>query len=313
LIGFLLALITVFVAFRVVQHARLQFPGPTLPPYAETFNETYGGRSNDPVYERFGHFVRDFLDDGSIERSFVTNGSSRSVVLQALPATLALVLPGLALALLAAFVYGLVWARAGPRARRVWRWPVYVAFGALPVALALWLSLELGVRWHVFPIANYCDVFNSKTKCGGVVDWADHLVLPWITFGLFFAAVYARILRHLLSRVLGADADERPARARRTGITMARTIGIDVGPAIGLAVFVETSFQIPGVGRLLVASLYGQDFPVAETALLYAAIVGIGVHFLVDVIVAARDRVTRDEWQPLPPRRKSRVEEPRPA
>ena len=94
---------------------------------------------------------------------------------------------------------------------------------------------------------------------------------------------------------------------------MARTLAIDVGPAIGLAVFVEATFGIPGLGRLLFVSLQAQDFPVAETTLLYAVIIGIGVHFLVDVIVAARDRVTRDEWRPLPPRRKPGVEEPEPA
>jgi peptide/nickel transport system permease protein len=166
-------------------------------------------------------------------------------VLDALPATAALVLPGLAFALLVAFAYGLTWARAGAGARRLWRWPVYIAFGALPVALALWLSLELGVRLHWFPIAGYCDAFNPQTKCGGVVDWADHLVLPWITFGLFFAAVYARILRYLVRRVLDADEDQKPRLERSTGLVMARTIGLDLGPAIGLAVSSRPASRFP--------------------------------------------------------------------
>lgn len=302
LIGFLIACAVVFLAFRVLQRPRLPETGtPQPPPNAQTFYELYGGRSNDPVLERFGEFLKDFFEDGSIERSFTTNRSSRATVLEALPATGAVVLPGLALALLLAFAYGLLWARAGPGARRVWRWPVYLAFGALPVGLGLWLSVQLGVKWNVFPPGNYCDFFNSSTGCEGAWQWADHLVLPWITFGLFFAAVYARILRHLLRGVLAADDEEKAPLVRRTGITVARTIGIDFGPAIGLAVFVEVVFGIPGVGRLLVVSLYGLDFPVAETALLYAALVGIGVHLLVDVVVAARDGVTRDEWRVVAP------------
>jgi hypothetical protein len=48
---------------------------------------------------------------------------------------------------------------------------------------------------------------------------------------------------------------------------------------------------------LLVVSLYSMDFPVAETVLIYASLVGIGVHFVVEAVVGAIEPAVRDEWR----------------
>src|SRR5439155_61219 len=52
-----------------------------------------------------------------------------------------------------------------------------------------------GFRLHVTPITGYCDMINPSTDCGGPVQWAYHLVLPWLTFAILFAALYVRMIR----------------------------------------------------------------------------------------------------------------------
>jgi ABC-type dipeptide/oligopeptide/nickel transport system permease component len=303
LIGFLLACLVVFVTFRVVQPAPLSAQAGELTPSDAQYYDRVYGHPAENVPGRFARFLGDFLDDGSIEASPTASyPSTREQVFEALPATAALVLPGLGLAFLVAFGYGFLWARSRSGERRPWSWPVYLSVGAFPTGLGLWLAALLAAHWNWFSVPNF---WAPGMGGGGGGTWTERLPLAWLTFGLFFAAVYSRMLRHFVRRVLAADDDQKAPLARSGGITMARTIGFDIGAGIGLAVFAEVVFQIPGVGRLVVIALEALDFPLAETALLYAALTGIGVHFLVDVVVAGRDAITRGEWRVVAP-----VEEP---
>lgn len=171
-----------------------------------------------------------------------------------------------------------------------------------PVWLGVWLSYFFGFKWDVLPYYVYCDFFNPpKDSCGGAVDWTKSLVLPWITFSLFFAGVYVRIIRAVVidaraARARTPDPEERRRLTRRSALSVARLTGRDAGFAIGAAVLVEAIFGIPGIGQSLMVSIGQYDFPVAETTLLYASLLAIAVHFLVDVIVGALDADLRAEW-----------------
>ena len=57
------------------------------------------------------------------------------------------------------------------------------------------LADVFGFRLELTPIGGYCAVFTPSDTCGGPVRWAHHLLLPWIAFGLVFAAIYARMIR----------------------------------------------------------------------------------------------------------------------
>jgi peptide/nickel transport system permease protein len=252
---------------------------------------------DEPVHERYGHFLWDSARQ-DLGHSIVNGRSSRAIVVQALPATFSLVLPALALAMLLGWAVAIPLSRAPPRRRYVWRIPVGVAVGIPPLLLGLWLSYYVGFKAGWLPITGYCDFFDppSGSGCGGAVDWAEHLILPWITLGLFFAAIYMRVLRAWFRDLSAASAEDRPRLARRARGAMARLVARDFGFAIGVAVLVEGAFTIPGLGRTLVVSLERFDFRVAEAALLYAAFLAIGVHLLVDVIVGAVDKDLRAEW-----------------
>jgi len=75
---------------------------------------------------------------------------------------------------------------------------VLIGVSAHPVWLGLIFSYLLGYKAHLFPIAGYCDFIydpHSPNLCGGPRYWAYHMVLPWFTFALLFAALYARMIR----------------------------------------------------------------------------------------------------------------------
>ena len=220
---------------------------------------------------------------------------------EAIPPTLSVVIPTLLLSLGVSSLLGHALRRR--RWRRIYGVPIYLAV-SFPVAfLGLYLSY-LAFRWGVFPIAGYCNVFESSERdaCSGPVEWAKHLVLPVIALSLFFAAVYTRMVRAGLSRA-GSDGSRQRSFVR----FMARVAAFDFGVLIGLSAFVELAFQIPGLGRLAFVSYQAQDLVLMQAVVLYGAFLGIAATFLVDSVVGAFDADVRGEWRFVArPRRVSR-------
>ena len=100
------------------------------------------------------------------------------------------------------------------------------------------------------------------------MQWAYHLILPWIAFGVVFAAIYARMIRASIIETLDAE-HVRTARAfgmsewrilktqvlRNALLPIVTMLGMDVGIAFSGAIFVERAFGLPGIGPLLFGSL----------------------------------------------------------
>jgi peptide/nickel transport system permease protein len=254
-----------------------------------------------PLYEQYAFFVWRLAAEqsaGPTSYSRYEGGpplDSAELARDAVPATASVVVAGLALALGVAGLAGTALARL--RWRRIFNLPIYVAFGLSPIFLGLLLSYHVGVKGFL-PIANYCDVFNPpKDACGGVVDWSTHLVLPAVTLSLYFAAIYTRVVRAIVVRIVSAkELQERREQRRRYVLLLARAVSRDFGFAIGVAMLVEVIFEIPGLGRGVVTSIYSQSFVELQAYVLYGTFLAIAVHFLVDVIVGALDPRLRSEW-----------------
>lgn len=255
---------------------------------------------NDPVHERYLHFVWSLVAHQSPGRSLWNGGTdSGRVARNALPATASLVSGALVLALVLAAAAGIGWSRVARKWDRLIRLPIYVAMGLSPIVLGLWLSFYVGFKWHLAPIVGYCDFFNpaADAGCGGARDWLSHLVLPAATLTLFFAGIYTRIVRSGIADIrVGRGVKERRDLSRRFVLVLARVVARDFGWAMGLAALVELVFGIPGLGRTAVVSVFNADLVLLEAVVLYAAFFGIAVHFLVDVIVGALNPDLRAEW-----------------
>src|SRR5581483_9732547 len=87
----------------------------------------------------------------------------------------------------------------------------------LAIALPIGLAAALRPRsLHVLPPAGYCSIANVSTGCDGLGEWAYHLLLPCVTFGVVNAALFASMLRALVVEQLGAEY-VRTARAKGAG------------------------------------------------------------------------------------------------
>jgi peptide/nickel transport system permease protein len=226
--------------------------------------------------------------------------SVREILTKALPVTASLVTGGTIMFLLLAFPIGLLSALR-PRSLLDKGLMVLLLVGvsAHPVFLGLILSYFLGFKWHVFPIAGYCNLHYHPgvDGCGGPRFWAYHMVLPWITFSFLFAALYARMIRASVIEALGEDY-VRTARAKGAGrwrilrrhvarnalLPVVSMLGMDVGLAFGGAIFIETVFDLPGVGQALYRGLGTADEPVILGVALVVSVAVVIANLVVDLL-----------------------------
>lgn len=300
LLGLWMAVTAVFVIFYVVapDPRAMCKDAPATQECFEFVEENY--HLGSPLYEQYGFFLRRLVAHQSTGRSFNTLEDTGADAREAIPATLSLVVPALLLAAGFATLVGGALARV--RWRRIFDFPIYVAVGLSPVFLGLVLGFYVGFKWELAPIGGYCEFFSPPPSlptpsglpeaegCGGAVDWASHLVLPVITLSLYFAAVYTRVVRALVAHARSEkDPEEVRQRRRRSSLLFVRSVGRDFGFAIGVAVFVEAAFQIPGLGRATVVSVYSSSLLETQAYVLYATFLAILVQFVADVVVGALD------------------------
>jgi peptide/nickel transport system permease protein len=254
-------------------------------------------------YARFlGHvFLHGSLGDSTRSREPVT-----TVIGRTLPVTASLVVGGAILFLLIAFPIGLLSA-LHPRSLLDKGLMLFVLAGlsAHPVWLGLVFSYVFGVRLHWFPVGGYCDLFydpESSNLCGGPRYWAYHLFLPWLTFAFLFAALYARMIRANVLESMEKDY-VRTARAKGAGtfrvmrrhvlrnaiLPVITMVGMDIGVAFGGALFIETVFELPGMGRLLVRSLANGDLPMILGIVLTVSFAVVIANLIVDIVYSFVD------------------------
>jgi peptide/nickel transport system permease protein len=131
----------------------------------------------------------------------------------------------------------------------------------------------------------------------GVPDNLRSMVLPAITLGTALAAVVTRQLRSGMLEVLRQDY-VRTAQAKGLAqravvgkhalknalISVVTVIGLQIGGLLGNTIFTETLFALPGVGRLMIDSIFSRDFFVVQGVILFLAAGYVLANLLVDIV-----------------------------
>ena len=253
-----------------------------------------------PIYVQYAKFVERIVVHQNLGHSFANRQSVNSIVGAAAPVTASLIFGGVLLWMLIALPVGILSAlRPRSLLDRTAMTFVLVGVSAHPIWIGLILAYVFGFRLHVFPITGYCDFVNPSTDCGGAVQWAYHLWLPWLTFALLNAALYVRMIRANTLETMIEDY-VRTARAkgapewlvlrshilRNALLPVATMLGMDIGLAFGGAVFTETVFGLPGLGQTAVAGLNNYDIPTVEGVIVFATVAIIVFNLLVDLLYA---------------------------
>jgi peptide/nickel transport system permease protein len=283
------------------------------------------------LVSEYGQYVWN-LAHGSLGYSNFRKEAVTTVLLRAAPVTLSLVAGGMLFALLLAIPLGIL---SAIKARTLFD-KAAVAFVLIGVsAHPIWLSLVvlylLSYKAGLFPVGGgYCDVIHPSITCGGPVQWAYHLVLPWFVFGLVFAAMYTRMVRAAVLETLEEDY-VRTARAkgaspwhvirkhvlRNAMLPVVTMLGMDVGIALAGSVYIESIFGLPGLGKTVLQSIPRRDLPVLMGIAFYASLAVILVNLMIDTIYALIDPRIGLSWseaEPVPRRaREETVLEPEPA
>lgn len=134
------------------------------------------------------------------------------------------------------------------------------------------------------------------------------MLLPAVTLGTGLAAIVMRMTRSSLLEVLRHDYG-LTARAKglpESGVVMRHALknallpvttilGLQMGTLLGGAVLTETIFALPGLGRLVVDSIFARDFPIVQGVILFLALTRITCNFVVDITYALLDPRIRYE------------------
>ncbi len=225
------------------------------------------------------------------------------VILERLPATLLLMVSALSFAFTAGMVLGVI------AARRVNHWPdtVISTLGLIFYATpSFWFGLMSVVAFSVhlawLPSGGFETIGASLTGMARVIDTAKYLLLPTLTLGLGFLAIYLRIMRASMLEVLTLDF-VRTARAkglaeygvvvrhvlRNALLPMVTLIGLQAGTLLGGSVVVESVFALPGLGRLAYESVVQRDLNTLLGIIFISALLVIVINFIVDIAYARLD------------------------
>jgi peptide/nickel transport system permease protein len=249
-----------------------------------------------PLAEQYLTWLHLILQ-GSLGRSFMSGASVAALVLERIPRTIYLMVGGLTVSLLIALPSGII---AASR-RNSW---VDVGVSGLATGLmavpnfwfGILLMLLFAVKLQWLPTTGYVEPHEDLGR------FFRHMVMPWVTLGSGLTALTARILRSSLLDVLSHDYI-RTARAKglterailyghalkNAAIPVITVVGMQAGYLMGGAVVTERVFGYPGMGLLLIGSIFNRDYPVIQAGILFFALSFVAINLLTDVVYVAAD------------------------
>lgn len=242
---------------------------------------------------QYGLFL-DRLLHGNLGQSLYYGGSARTLIAGRLSATIWLILYAVVLVILLSVPLAMIAASKKDAVRdQIVRAVPLVGLGLPPFWVGIILVELLALKVRLFPVDGYGT---------GFVQHLYHMFLPSLTVAIGMAPVIIRSLRASMLDVLGA---EYVVTARSKGLPGARlfakhvlrnaviptitVLGINVGFLIGNTVIVEQVFSLPGIGDLMLESIFNRDFPVVQGVTIVFAVLVVLVNLLVDVAYAGLD------------------------
>jgi peptide/nickel transport system permease protein len=256
-----------------------------------------------PMPVQYYRFLKRLVWEHSLGTSYATSQSINETIKQAAPVTASLVFGGAVFWMIIGLSVG-IFSALRPRSLIDRAAMVFVLVGvsAHPVWIGLIFSYFFGVKWHITPIANYANFFGAPPDSGlpgGPAQWAYHMILPWATFAILFAALYVRMIRANVMETLNEDY-VRTARAkgapeqrilfahvlRNALLPVVTMLGMDIGVALGGAIFTETVYQLPGLGRTAVVAIQAQDLATLQGVVVFATIAILFFNLVVDLLYA---------------------------
>ena len=249
-----------------------------------------------PLWQQYLHWL-----GGVVTGDFGSSHRTGETVMHAIAARLPVSLELLVIAELGGLLIGVPLAilcavRPGSLFDRIVSGVAFATLSVPPFMLAIILIFIFALRLGVLPATAYVPL--SQDVLGNL----RAMVLPGATLALLEWPTIMRVLRSDMISTLQenyiAMARAKGLTARRillvhalkpSSLTLVTVVGLNIGRLIGGAVITESIFALPGIGRLLVESIYTRDFIVLQGGVLFVAVTFVVVNFLVDLLYATLD------------------------
>ena len=252
---------------------------------------------NDPFFVQYSRYMYRLVFEGDLGTSYKTKKPVSEALIQRYPTTLLLA----GLATLFMLIIGIPLGIVSALRQYSW-WDKFASvLGMVGVSMpTFWLGLlmilffTLKLRW--FPASGF---FGPK-----------YWVMPAFTIGFSTAAGLMRITRSSMLEVVRQDYI-RTARAkgqtegvvvrhhmlRNAMIPIVTNVGLQFGILLSGSMVTETIFAVPGIGKYLIDSVNGRDFPAAQGAVLLVSASYCLVNLLVDLLYAFIDPRIKSQYQ----------------
>ena len=264
-----------------------------------------------PLPQRFGHFLKNAVT-GDFGISYFHRRPVSQVILERMPATIELTLVSLLVALLVAIPLGVLAAvKKNTLFDRVATLGSLMGISLPGFWFGLLLILFFGVTLQILPVSGRSDLGSSIAPVthfllidtllvGNLAAFRSavaHLVMPALTLGLPMAAVLMRVTRTSMLEVLRQDyvtfAEAKglaPMRVlfrhalKNALIPTVTVAALEVGSLLGGSMIVETVFGWPGLGRVVVESIFTRNYPLIQASILLYAVIYVLLNFLADIL-----------------------------
>ncbi|MCO5119711.1 MAG: ABC transporter permease [Burkholderiaceae bacterium] len=251
---------------------------------------------DDPLWQRYLHWLGNVLQ-GDLGRAIHSGERTLDVILSRLPVTIELIILTQIVALGLAIPLG-IWSayRRGSSADHATLVGSLALLSTPSFVIALGLIYLFALHLQWLPATGFVPL--SESVSGNLASVA----LPVLALALNEVPVYLRLLR---SEMIGTLQQNFIALARGVGLPTRRilfenalrpsslnlitVVGINMGRLMGGAIIIETMFALPGVGQLLVESVYQQEYLMTQGIVLFVGVAFIAINLLTDLVYAIVD------------------------
>lgn len=264
-----------------------------------------------PLPDRFLHFLKGAAT-GDFGMSYFHRRPVSDVILERMPATVELTVVALLLSLLIAIPLGVIAAvKKNTLFDRAATLTSLMGISLPGFWFGLLLILLFGVTLQILPVSGRSDLDISVPvvthfllidsllagQPQAFVAALQHLTMPALTLSLPMAAVLMRVTRSSMLEVLKQD---YVTFAEAKGLSRARVLfhhalknaliptvtvaALEVGSLLGGSMIIETVFGWPGLGRVVVESIFTRNYPLIQAAILLYAVTYVLLNFLADIL-----------------------------
>jgi ABC-type dipeptide/oligopeptide/nickel transport system permease component len=254
-----------------------------------------------PFYIQYLSFLWNALH-GNFGKSYVSRVPALGLILERFPATLELALVAMCFSFVLGIALGVI-VSLKPYALRN-RLIMAGSLGGISIPTFLTgilLIMLFSVYLQILPSFGRGDTVMIGNWRSGLftLSGLTHIILPALTLGMYQLAVLLRLTRAGMREVLTEEYIKTawakglpPAKVilkhalRNVMIPVVTVAGLQFGEMLAFSIVTETIFQWPGMGNLLLTSIYESDQPVVVTYIMLAAFIIIAINIGVDILYA---------------------------